>query len=71
MQTPTTTTRENSGAPATISSITPGTPTHSKITGAFGPAPSRSAVRQTWCHGTGARVSFSIVPTASSSASGA
>ncbi len=36
MHTPTTTTRENSGAPAMISSITPGTPTHSKTTGRFG-----------------------------------
>ena len=70
MHTPTTTTRENSGALAMISSITPGTPTHSKITGFFGPAPSRSAVRQTWCQGTGARRSLSMVARASSSAAG-
>ena len=35
-QTPTTTTRENSGAPSMMLSITPGTPTHSKITGCLG-----------------------------------
>ena len=35
--TPTTTTRDSSGALSTIDSITPGTPTHSKITGCFGP----------------------------------
>src|SRR4051812_13594339 len=39
MHTPTTTTRENIGAPVMMSSITPGTPTHSKITGGFGLAP--------------------------------
>ena len=32
-QTPATTTREKSGAESTISAITPGTPTHSKIDG--------------------------------------
>ena len=35
------------GAAVMMSSITPGTPTHSKITGAFGPAPSFSAARKT------------------------
>jgi hypothetical protein len=71
MQTPTTTTRENSGAPAMIPSITSGTPTHSKITGLFGFAPSISATRQTGSHGTGSRLSFSITPPARSSAAGA
>ena len=53
MHTPTTTTRENSGAPEITSSIIPGTPTHSKITGALGVAlPSRSAVRHTWRQST-------------------
>ncbi len=45
MHTPTTTTRENNGAVAMIWSITPGTPTHSKITGLLGLAPSASAAR--------------------------
>jgi hypothetical protein len=53
MHTPTTTTRENSGASAITRSIMPGTPTHSNTTGAFGAAlPSRSAVRQTWRQST-------------------
>ena len=69
MHTPTTTTREKSGAPAMISSITPGTPTHSKITGLFGSsrrAPRPRARRATTA--PAARCSFSIVPTPSSSA---
>ena len=71
MQTPTTTTRENSGAPSMISSITPGTPTHSKITGCFGvAAPSLSARRHACHQPTGRRRSFSTEPTASSSAEG-
>ena len=46
MQTPTTTTRELSGAAPITPSIIPGTPTHSKITGRFGPAaPRESAAR--------------------------
>ena len=46
MHTPTTMTRVFSGAAATTASIIPGTPTHSKITGRFGPAaPSASAAR--------------------------
>ena len=46
MQTPTTTIREFSGASAITPSIMPGTPTHSKITGRFGPAaPAASAAR--------------------------
>ena len=63
MHTPTTTTRENSGAPVMIWSMTPGTPTHSKTTGCFGvAAPTASAACQTRCHGTsGMRRSFSIV----------
>lgn len=44
MQTPTTTTRENSGALAMMPSIIPGTPTHSKMTGRFGVA--RQLLRQ-------------------------
>ena len=47
MQTPTTTTREYSGALAMMPSRIPGTPTHSKTTGCFGFAPSVSATRQT------------------------
>ena len=66
--TPTTTTRDSSGALSTIDSITPGTPTHSKITGCLGPAPSFSAARQTCHQSIGSRPSFSRVPTASSSA---
>src|SRR3954467_13281158 len=46
MHTPTTTTRDSSGAAETMESMMPGTPTHSKMTGAFGPAPSRSAARE-------------------------
>jgi hypothetical protein len=38
MQTPTTMTLEFNGAAASTPSIIPGTPTHSKITGRFGPA---------------------------------
>ena len=54
-----------------ISSITPGTPTHSNTTGLFGVvAPTASAARQTVCHGIGSRCSFSIAPTAASSAAG-
>ena len=46
MHTPTTTTRVPSGAAVSTPSIMPGTPTHSKTTGRFGPAaPSRSATR--------------------------
>ncbi len=47
MQTPTTITRDSRGALAMISSMMPGTPTHSKMTGRFGPAPRLSATRQT------------------------
>ena len=46
MQTPTTITRELSGAESIIASIIPGTPTHSKITGRLGEAaPMVSAAR--------------------------
>ena len=50
MQTPTTTTRENSGALVMMPSMMPGTPTHSKMTGCLGfAAPAASAARQR-CH---------------------
>ena len=51
--TPTTTTRENSGAPSMMLSITPGTPTHSNITGCLGLAPSASPSRHACHHPTG------------------
>ena len=51
-------------------SITPGTPTHSKITGYFGVAPSVSPSRHMCHQPTGSRSSFSLVSTASSSAAG-
>ena len=71
MQTPTTTTRENSGAPAMIPSSIPGTPTHSKMTGALGVvAPTFSSARQTCHHGSGARLIFSTPPSAASMAAG-
>lgn len=70
MQTPTTTTRENSGALAMMPSIIPGTPTHSKMTGRFGvAAPAASAARQRCHHGSRSRCSLSTVPTARSNAS--
>ncbi len=70
MHTPTTTTRESSGAPAMIWSIMPGRPTHSKITGRLGAAPSFSAILHTWCQGSGTRLSFSMVSSDSSTAAG-
>ena len=57
MQTPTTTTRENSGAQAVAPSMIPGTPTHSKMTGALGVVtPTFSNARQACHHGGGSRL---------------
>ena len=68
MQTPTTTTRDQIGALVITWLIIPGTPTHSKTTGALGPSPAASAARKTFHHGSiGTDRSFSVVPTASSS----
>ena len=69
-QTPTTTTRENIGASSMMLWITPGTPTHSKMTGCLGSTPSRSARRNACHQPNGSLLSFSVVPTASSSTSG-
>ena len=52
MQTPTTTTRDASGAALMIWSMIPGTPTHSKTTGPLGVAPAASAARSTCPHGS-------------------
>ena len=52
MQTPTTTTRDRSGAEDTMCSIMPGTPTHSKTTGPRGVAPAFSAARITCAQGS-------------------
>src|SRR3954453_5407771 len=70
MQTPPTTPIDNRGTLVMTWSRIPGTPTHSNTTGRFGFAPSVSAVRITWCHGNGSRVSFSIVEIPSSPSSG-
>src|SRR3954469_8459588 len=71
MHTPTTTTREASGAAETTDSIIPGTPTHSNTTGPDGEAaPSASAARNTCCQ-PGTRRSLSIEPTAERNRSGA
>ncbi|MNN48013.1 hypothetical protein D3C81_1624630 [compost metagenome] len=58
MHTPTPTIRENKGAPSIICCKTPGTPTHSKITGRFGKAPNLSIMRHP-CH-QGKRVACNL-----------
>ena len=70
LDTPVTTTRDSSGAPSMMLSITPGRPTHSKITGRLGPAPSASPSRQICHHPIGRRSSFSRVSSAMSRAAG-